>query len=94
MNKKTRSLLEELDAMYVERDRRHIIETRASNIITSAIRLIEQIEQSYDADAADALTKKLFNAIKMRDTGKFTRAVRRLDEISKKQKSSDQRIDE
>ena len=44
MQKKTRSLLEELDSMYVERDRRLIIETRADSVIASAIRLIEQIE--------------------------------------------------
>lgn len=80
MKTKTRSLLEELDSMYVERDRRHIIENRATNVITSAVRLLEQVEELYGADAADMLGKKLFNAIKMRDTGKFTRAVRRLDE--------------
>ena len=45
MQKKTRSLLEELDSMYVERDRRLIIESRADNIIASAIRLVEQIEK-------------------------------------------------
>ena len=38
MQKKTRSLLEELDSLYVERDRRLIIETRADSIISSAIR--------------------------------------------------------
>lgn len=80
MKNKTRSLLEELDSMYVERDKRHIIENRATNVIASAVRLLEQLEESYDADAVDMLTKKLFNAIKMRDSGKFTRAVRRLDE--------------
>lgn len=69
--------------MYVERDKRIVIENRGTNLITSAVRLIEQIEESYDAEAAEILTKKLFNAIKMRDTGKFTRAVRRLDESKK-----------
>ena len=48
MQKKTKSILEELDTLYeekyAERDRRYIIETRASNVISSAIRLIEQIE--------------------------------------------------
>ena len=47
MQKKTRSLLEELDAMYVERDKRHIIENRASNVIASAIRLLEEIDATY-----------------------------------------------
>ncbi len=79
MQKKTRSLLEELDAMYIERDSRHVIETRASNIITSAIRLLEQIDQSYTPEQADNLTRKLINAIKLRDPGKFTRSVRKTD---------------
>ena len=79
MQKKTRSLLEELDSMYIERDSRHVIETRASNIITSAIRLLEQIDQSYTPEQADNLTRKLITAIKLRDTGKFTRSVRKTD---------------
>ena len=54
MQKKTRSLLEELDSLYVERDRRLIIETRA-----------------------DSLTRKLLNAIRTKDAGKFSRSVRR-----------------
>ena len=79
MQKKTRSLLEELDAMYTERDQRHVIENRASNIITSAIRLLEQIDASYTADDAQNLQRKLINAINQRDPGKFTRTVRRTD---------------
>jgi hypothetical protein len=79
MQKKTRSLLEELDAMYVERDQRHIIENRASNIIASAIRLLEQIDESYTPEQAENLTRKLINAIKLRDPGKFTRTVRKTD---------------
>jgi len=77
MQKKTRSLLEELDSMYVERDRRLIIENRAQNVIESAIRLLEQIEQEYTAEQAENLTRKLLNAIRLKDTGKFARSVRR-----------------
>lgn len=79
MQKKTRSLLEELDALYIERDQRHVIESRASNIIASAIRLLEQIDQSYSAEQAENLQRKLINAIKLRDPGKFTRTVRKTD---------------
>ena len=79
MQKKTRSLLEELDAMYIERDQRHVIETRASNIISSAIRLLEQIDENYSSEQAENLTRKLINAIKLRDPGKFTRTVRKTD---------------
>jgi REP element-mobilizing transposase RayT len=79
MQKKTRSLLEELDAMYIERDQRHVIENRANNIIASAIRLLEQIDSTYSPEQAENLNRKLLNAIKLRDPSKFTRTVRRTD---------------
>jgi len=79
MQKKTRSQLEELDAMYIERDQRHVIENRASNIIASAIRLLEEIEGSYTPEQADNLTRKLLNAIRLKDPAKFTRTVRKTD---------------
>jgi hypothetical protein len=79
MQKKTRSLLEELDEMYVQRDSRLVIENRASNIIASAIRLLEQIDATYPAEQAENLKRKLLNAINQRDPGKFTRTVRRTD---------------
>ena len=77
MQKRTRSLLEELDSMYVERERDLIIESRASNIIAGAINLLEQIDASYSPEQAENLTRKLLNAIRTRDTGKFARTVRR-----------------
>ena len=79
MQKKTCSLLEELDSMYIERDQRHVIENRAANIIASAIRLLEQIDESYSSEDAQNLQRKLLNAINQRDPGKFTRTVRRTD---------------
>ena len=79
MQKKTRSLLEELDAMYIERDQRQVIENRASNVIASAIRLLEQIDSVYTPEQAENLNRKLINAIKLRDPSKFTRTVRKTD---------------
>jgi len=83
MQKRTRSILEELDAIYTEkqadRDRRYIIESRAQNVIASAVRLVEQIEATYPADQAENLVRKLLNAIRTKDAGKFTRSVRRTD---------------
>jgi hypothetical protein len=63
--------------MYVERDQRLLIENRAANVIANAIRLVEQIEAEFDAEAADNLTRKLLNAIRTKDAGKFSRSVRR-----------------
>ena len=83
MQKKTRSILDELDSIYedryADRDRRYIIESRASNVIASAIRLVEQIEASYEPAQAENLVRKLLNAIRDKDAGKFVRSVRRTD---------------
>ena len=86
MLKKTRSILDELDAMYLERDKSHIIESRASNVIASAIRLLEQIENEYSADEAENLTRKLLNSIRTKDAGRFTRSLRRTDESKRNSK--------
>jgi hypothetical protein len=40
---------------------------------------LEQIDQSYSPEQAENLTRKLINAIKLRDPGKFTRTVRKTD---------------
>ena len=77
MQKKTKSILEELDSLYIERDRQSVIETRASNLIETAIRLLEQIDAEYSPEQAQNLQRKLLNAIRHRDTGKFSRSVRR-----------------
>jgi hypothetical protein len=77
MQKKTKSILEELDSLYIERDRKAIIETRASNLIETAIRLLEQIDAEFSPDQAENLQRKLLNAIRQRDTSKFSRSVRR-----------------
>ena len=77
MQKRTRSLLEELESMHQESDGRLIIETRARNLIENAIRLFEQIEHVYSAEQAENLQRKLLNAIRNRDSDKFARSVRR-----------------
>lgn len=77
MHKKTRSLLEELESLYIERDRKVLIENRATNVIDAAVRLIEQIESEYTPEQAENLTRKLLNAIRTKDAGKFSRSVKR-----------------
>jgi hypothetical protein len=79
MQKKTRSLLEELESLYVDRDRKHIMENRAANVMSSAIRLVEQIEETYTPEESDILIRKLLNAIRLKDPSKFNRSLRKLD---------------
>jgi hypothetical protein len=81
MQKKTRSLLEELEIIGNNRDTKHIIESRAHNIITSAINLLEMINKTYDSEKAAILERKLLNAIKARDQDRFSRSIRKNDEV-------------
>ena len=76
MQKRTRSLLEELDDLYIERDRRLLIENRAATLIANAIRLLEQIDTEFPADQAENLQRKLLNAIRTRDSGKLRETSR------------------
>jgi hypothetical protein len=80
MERKTRSLLEELQALGETRDTKHIIESRAHNIITSAINLIEMINKHYDSERATILEKKLLSAIKYKDQARFAKSLRKKDE--------------
>jgi len=80
MQRKTRSLLEELEAVGKNRDTKHIIESRANNIITSAINLLEMINKHYDAEKSAILERKLLSAIKSRDQSKFAKSIKKNDE--------------
>lgn len=80
MKNKTRSLLEELESISKTRDTQHIIESRATNVISSAIHLLEVIERNFTAEQAAVLEKKLLIAIKNREVGKFTRSLKRSGE--------------
>jgi hypothetical protein len=77
MKKNTRSLLEELENVSQNRDTSHIVESRANNIINSAIHLLEVIDRNYSEEQAAILEKKLLIAIKNRDTEKFSKSLKR-----------------
>lgn len=77
MQKKTRSILTELDELLVHKDKENLIESRANNVINSAINLIKIIRENYDADKAGELERRLLNAIKGQDPQKFARGIRK-----------------
>jgi hypothetical protein len=79
MQKQTRSLLEELESLGNKRDTTHLIESRASNIIASAINLLEMITKQYDSEKAEILERKLLSAIKSRDTDRFVKALKKTE---------------
>lgn len=80
MQKRTRSLLEELESIGSNRDINHVIESRANNVITSAINLIELISRNYSSDKAEILERKLLSSIKNKEPGRFAKSLRKKDE--------------
>lgn len=77
MQKRTRSILDELAHLPVGKDRENLVESRAGHVIQGAINLINYIKENYDAEQASELERRLLNSIRSQDPAKFTRGVRR-----------------
>ena len=82
----TRSILQELNQVASVRYTDAVIESRATNIINSAINLIESMKKQYDPEVADELERRLLNAIKGQDPSKFTRGIRKVTEARKQKR--------
>jgi len=87
MKLRTRSILQELNEIAEVRNKDSLFESRATNIINSAINLLESIHKHYDAESADELERRFINAIKGQDPAKFTRGVRKIVEARKTKKN-------
>ena len=80
MRKSTRSILQELSDIGLSRDTDLVIESRGSNIIQSAINLIELIRENYDIETAAELERRFLNSIKSADSSKFKRGIKKIQE--------------
>ena len=78
MQKRTRSILDELDSMLAHRDKDNLVESRAGHVIQGAINLINYIKENYDAETALELERRLLNSIRAQDVSKFTRGIRKI----------------
>lgn len=78
MQRKTRSILEELDTFRVSKDKENLIESRANHVIQGAINLINFIRENYDATQSEELERRLLNSIRAQDSSKFSRGVKRI----------------
>ena len=78
MQKKARSILDELDTLLVHKDRENLVESRATHVISGAINLINYIRENYDAEQAAELERRLINSIRTQEPEKFKRGVRRM----------------
>ena len=66
--------------MPLKRDKEEVVESRASHILESAIRLMNYIRENFDQETAFKLEKKFNSALKNMDASKFTKGVARLKE--------------
>ena len=80
MQKKTRSLLEELSNVSFAKDKENVVESRASHIIDSAIRLMSFIKENFDPETAYKLEKRFHSSIRNMDSNKFAKGVARIKE--------------
>lgn len=78
MQKRARSILDELDTLLAHKDRENLVESRASHVIQGAINLINYIRENYEPDRADELERRLLNSIRTQEPEKFKRGVRRM----------------
>jgi len=78
LQKRARSILDELDTLLVHKDRENLVESRASHVILGAINLINYIRENYEPEQADELERRLLNSIRGQDPEKFKRGVRRI----------------
>ena len=78
MQKRTRSILDELDSMLAHKDKENLVESRAGHVIQGAINLINYIKENYDEDTAVELERRLLNSIRTQDASKFTRGIRKI----------------
>jgi len=75
--------MQELNSIAEVRHTDAVIESRAVNIINSAINLIESIKKNYGVEEADELERRLVNSIRGSDAAKFTRGIRKIAEDRK-----------
>jgi hypothetical protein len=89
MKLRTRSILQELNEIAEVRNKDQLFESRAANIINSAINLLESLHKHYAPEQADELERRFINAIRGQDPAKFTRGIKKIVESRRPKKSFD-----
>lgn len=81
MKKRTRSILQELNNLGREnRNSDFLIESSGTNLIESAINLLNRISETYDEATSAELERRFINSIKSGDPRKFKRSMNRIIE--------------
>jgi|TARA_B110000305_G_scaffold241266_1_gene314662 regulator of replication initiation timing len=73
--KKSRSILEELNSISVDRNKHHVLENRVEHLVSSVSNIKEILYSLYEEDVALDLERRLINSIKSGDPKKFSRGI-------------------
>lgn len=79
MKTRTRSILEEINTLVPNKNRKDVISSRADHVINSAIHLIKLIKESYEPEVSQDLERKLLNAIRLQEINKFKNSLNRAE---------------
>lgn len=79
MKKRTRSILQELNNLG-RSNSDLLIESTGTNIIESAINLLNRISETYDEATASELERRFINSIKSGDPRKYKRSMQKIIE--------------
>lgn len=71
----TKTILQELSTIGVNKNPEMIVLTRGSNLIESVINLLELVYSTYPESIAENVERKILNSIKTRDVAKFKRSI-------------------
>lgn len=78
INRRSKSILEEINNYVPKKSKEELIEARAQHIIVSAINLLESIDTSFGQEEAEALKKRFLSSIRGSDPSRFTRMIHRV----------------
>lgn len=83
MQRKTRSILEELETLSLNKDKTNLVENRAAHVIQGAINLLTFIKENYSTDVSEELKKRLLLSIRNENQEKFQKGIKKLKNAPK-----------
>ena len=76
-DRKTRTILEELNSISIDRDKHHVLENRVQHLVSTAENIRSMLHELYSAEVAVDLERRLLNSIKTGDYTKFSRGIKK-----------------
>ena len=76
-DKRSRSILEELNSISIDRDKNHVLENRVQHLVSTVNNIRNMLTELYEEDVAQDLEKRLINSLRSGDYTKFSRGLKK-----------------